>query len=137
MAKKSSSRLPKRKGEYLYRGKTIEQLKELSVEEFAEMLPAKPRRTIRRGFSDGQKNILQKFRDGKDSVRTHNRTMIIFPEMVGKTIEVYNGKEFVKVEIQPEMVGHRFGEFAPSRGRVSHGSAGVGATRSSKFVPLK
>ncbi len=137
MAKKSSSRLPKRKGEYLYRGKTIEQLKELSIEEFAEMLPSRERRTIRRGFSDGQKLVLQKLRDGKESVRTHSRGMIIFPEMVGKQIDVYNGKEFVNVEIQPEMIGHRFGEFALTRNRVSHGSAGVGATRSSKFVPLK
>ena len=137
MAKKSSSRLPKRKGEYLFRGKTIEQLKELSIEEFAELLPARQRRSIKRGLTDGQKLVLQKLRDGKESVRTHNRTMIIFPEMVGKQIEVYTGKEFVKVDIQPEMVGHRFGEFAPTRGRVSHGSAGVGATRSSKFVPLK
>ncbi|MDK2892407.1 30S ribosomal protein S19 [Methanohalophilus sp.] len=137
MAKKSSSRLPKRKGEYLYRGKTIDQLRELSIEEFSELLPARQRRTIKRGLTDGQKLILQKLRDGKEIVRTHNRAMIIFPEMVGKNIEVYNGKEFVKIDIQPEMVGHRFGEFAPTRSRVSHGSAGVGATRSSKFVPLK
>jgi small subunit ribosomal protein S19 len=137
MAKKSLSRIPKRKGEYLYRGKTIEQLQELSITEFAELLPSRQRRTIRRGFSDYQKNIIQKLQSGKESVRTHDRTMIIIPEMVGKNIEVYNGKEFVKIDLQPEMVGHRFGEFAPTRGRVSHGSAGVGATRSSKFVPLK
>jgi small subunit ribosomal protein S19 len=41
------------------------------------------------------------------------------------------------VDLQPEMIGHRFGEFAPTRSKVTHGSAGVGATRSSKFVPLK
>lgn len=63
--------------------------------------------------------------------------MIILPEMIGIAIEVHNGKEFVNVELQPEMIGHRFGEFAPTRSRVNHGSAGVGATRSSKFVPLK
>jgi small subunit ribosomal protein S19 len=137
MAKKTSSRLPKRKGEFTFRGKTIEELQKLSIEEFAELLPAKQRRSIRRGFSDGQKNILQQFRDGKESVRTHYRDMIIFPEFIGKSIEVYNGKQFVKVELQPEMVGHRFGEFAQTRPKVSHGSAGVGATRSSKFVPLK
>jgi small subunit ribosomal protein S19 len=137
MAKKSSSRLPKRKGEYTYRGKSVDELKKLSIEQFAELLPARERRTIRRGLPDGHKKVLDKFRAGKDSVRTHHRSMIIFPEMVGKQIAVYNGKEFVSVDVQPEMVGHRFGEFAQTRGRVSHGSAGVGATRSSKFVPLK
>jgi len=137
MARKVTSRLPKRKGAFTYRGKTIEQLQELSFEEFAELLPAKERRSIKRGLSDGQEKILLQFRDGKDTVRTHYRNMIIYPVMVGKNIEVYNGKQFTNVEIQPEMVGHRFGEFALTRNKVSHGSAGVGATRSSKFVPLK
>ena len=136
MAKKVSSRLPKRKGEYTYRGKTISELQELSLEEFAELLPSRERRSIKRGFTDGQKKILHEFKDGK-KVRTHHRDMIVLPEMIGQTIEVYNGKEFVSVDLQPEMVGHRFGEFAPTRSRVTHGSAGVGATRSSKFVPLK
>lgn len=137
MARKSTSRLPKRKGEFTYRGNSIEQLQKLSLEEFAKLLPAKERRSIKRGLSDGQKNIMQQFRDGRESIRTHYRNMIIIPEMVGKNIEVHNGTKFVKIEIQPEMVGHRFGEFALTRSRVSHGSAGVGATRSSKFVPLK
>jgi len=55
-------------------------------------------------------------------------------------LRLYSGQrhEFVKIEeIMPEMIGHRFGEYSPTRNRVSHGSAGVGATRSSKFVPLK
>ncbi|WP_135613096.1 30S ribosomal protein S19 [Methanococcoides sp. AM1] len=137
MAKKSTSRLPKRKGEFTFRGLTVEKLQQLSFEEFAELLPAKERRSIRRGLSDKQKDILQQFKDGKENVRTHYRNMIIYPEMVGRTIEVYNGKTFVATEIMPEMIGHRFGEFSPTRNRVSHGSAGVGATRSSKFVPLK
>ena len=136
MAKKVSSRLPKRKGEYTYRGKTISELQELSLEEFAELLPSRERRSIKRGFTDGQKKVLHEFKEGK-KVKTHHRDMIVLPEMIGQTIEVYNGKEFVSVDLQPEMVGHRFGEFAPTRSRVTHGSAGVGATRSSKFVPLK
>ena len=136
MAKKSSSRLPKRKGEYTYRGKTISELQELSLEEFAELLPSRERRSIKRGFNEGQKKVLHEFKEGK-KVRTHHRDMIILPEMIGQTIEIYSGKEFVSVDLQPEMIGHRFGEFAPTRSRVTHGSAGVGATRSSKFVPLK
>ena len=136
MAKKVSSRLPKRKGEYTYRGKTISELQELSLEEFAELLPSRERRSIKRGFTEGQKKVLHEFKEGK-KVRTHHRDMIILPEMIGQTIEIYSGKEFVSVDLQPEMIGHRFGEFAPTRSRVTHGSAGVGATRSSKFVPLK
>ena len=136
-AKKSgSSRLPKRKGEYTYRGKTVAELQALSTEEFAELLPARERRTIKRGMTEVQKKVLVDMRTDK-KVRTHTRGMIILPEMVGKVVSVYDGKKFVDIDIQPEMIAHRFGEFAPSRGRVSHGSAGVGATRSSKFVPLK
>ena len=136
-AKKSgASRLPKRKGEFTYRGKTIAELQALSIEEFAELLPSRERRSIKRGFTEVQKKALADMRNG-EKVRTHTRGMVILPEMVGKTIAVYDGKKFIDVEIHPEMVAHRFGEFAPTRSRVSHGSAGVGATRSSKFVPLK
>jgi len=63
--------------------------------------------------------------------------MIVMPEMIGKTILIHNGKEFQKVEIQPEAVFHYLGEFALTRKRVSYGSVGIGATRSSKYVPLK
>lgn len=136
MAKKSSSRLPKRKGEFTYRGKTVSELQELSLEEFAELLPSRERRSIKRGFTDGQKKVLHEFKEGK-KIKTHHRDMIILPEMIGQIIEIHNGKDFVSVDLQPEMVGHRFGEFAPTRSKVTHGSAGVGATRSSKFVPLK
>ena len=57
--------------------------------------------------------------------------------MVGKVIFVHNGKEFVRVEIKPEMIGHRLGEFAKTRKFEKHSGPGVGATRSSKYVPLK
>lgn len=139
MAKKSSSRLPKRKGEFTYRGRTVPELQELSLEEFAELLPSRERRSMKRGFTDGQKKVLHEFKEGKEGkkIRTHHRDMIILPEMIGQTIEIHNGKAFISVDLQPEMLGHRFGEFAPTRSKVSHGSAGVGATRSSKFVPLK
>ncbi len=136
MAKKAGSKLPKRKEEFLYRGRRISDLAKLSIEELAELLPARQRRSIKRGVSKEHKKLLATIR-GQDSIRTHLRDMIILPEMVGKSIEVYNGKSFEKVEVMPEMIGHYFGEFALTRGRVQHGAAGVGATRSSKFVPLK
>jgi small subunit ribosomal protein S19 len=136
LAKKAGSKLPKRKEEFTYRGHKAADLAKLSVEEVAEMFPARQRRSINRGFSKEHKKLQANLKV-TDSVRTHLRDMIVFPEMVGKSIEIYNGKSFEKVDVIPEMVGHYFGEFALTRQRVTHGSAGVGATRSSKFVPLK
>ncbi|CAD6491814.1 MAG: 30S ribosomal protein S19 [Candidatus Argoarchaeum ethanivorans] len=136
VAKKSSTRLPKRKGEFTYRGKTIEELKKLSIEEFAELVNSRTRRSLKRGLSTDEKKLLEKIR-GDKTVRTHLRQMIILPEMVNKKVMVHSGKEFKSFEILPEMLGHCFGEYAPTRRLVKHGSAGVGATKSSKFVPLK
>jgi small subunit ribosomal protein S19 len=136
LAKKAGSKLPKRKEEFTYRGQKVADLAKLSTEEVAEMFPARLRRSIKRGFSKEHKKLLANLKTS-DSVRTHLRDMIVFPEMVGKSIEIYNGKSFEKVDVIPEMVGHYFGEFALTRHRVTHGSAGVGATRSSKFVPLR
>ena len=136
MAKKAGSKLPKRKEEFLYRGRKVADLAKLSIEELAGLLPARQRRSIKRGLVKDNKNLLTSLKN-KDSVRTHIRNMIIFPDMVGKNLEIYNGKSFEKVEVMPEMIGHFFGEFALTRGRVQHGAAGVGATRSSKYVPLK
>ncbi|MEM2861057.1 MAG: ribosomal protein S19 family protein, partial [Nitrososphaerota archaeon] len=70
-------------------------------------------------------------------IRTHAREMVILPEMVGLTIHVHNGKEFIPVQITPEMIGHRLGEFSITNKRVQHGRPGVGATKSSMYVPLK
>ncbi len=136
MAKKAGSKLPKRKEEFLYRGRKMADLAKLSIEELAGLFPARQRRSIKRGLAKENKKLLANLKN-KDSVRTHIRNMIILPDMVGKNIEIYNGKSFEKVEVMPEMIGHYFGEFAMTRSRVQHGAAGVGATRSSKYVPLK
>ena len=136
MAKKAGSKLPKRKEEFLYRGRKVADLAKLSIEELAGLLPARQRRSIKRGLAKENKKLLASLKN-KDSVRTHIRNMIIMPDMVGKNLEIYNGKSFEKVEVMPEMIGHFFGEFSLTRGRVQHGAAGVGATRSSKYVPLK
>ncbi len=120
----------------------------MSIEEFAKILPARQRRSLMRGMSEESMKVLKKIRNGKKEIRTHCRDMIVLPEMIGTTIFVHNGgreankseselKAFHRVDITPEMVGHYLGEFALTRKRVVHGSAGVGATRSSKFVPLK
>jgi ribosomal protein S19 len=52
-------------------------------------------------------------------------------------ISGYNGKTFLPVDIIAEMLGHRLGEFSPTRTKVKHGSAGVGATRSSASRSVK
>jgi small subunit ribosomal protein S19 len=106
------------------------------MDEMMALLPSRQRRRLKRGLTKDHRRLLSRVKD-KDVVRTHLRDMIVLPEMVGKTIEIYNGKTFNRVEIMPEMVGHYLGEYSLTRSRVSHGSAGVGATRSSKFVPLK
>jgi small subunit ribosomal protein S19 len=121
---------------FLFKGKEVGELQKLSLEEFAALLPARQRRSIRRGLTPSQQKLLQSLK-GKDFVRTHVRDMIIIPEMLGKKIGVYNGKEFVTVEIIPEMLGHYLGEFAPTRKPVKHTAPGFGATRSSRYVPLK
>ncbi len=57
--------------------------------------------------------------------------------MVGVTINVFSGKEFTPVTITAEMIGHYVGEFVITNKRVTHGAPGVGASRSSLYVPLK
>ncbi len=132
--------MPKR--EFRYRGYKLEELLNMSLEDFAKLLPARQRRSLRRGLTPEQKKLLRKVRLArrgkyKKPIRTHSRDMVVLPEMVGMTIHVHNGKEFVPVQIKPEMVGHYLGELALTRKVVQHGSPGVGATRSSMFVAVK
>ena len=132
-----------REGEFTYRGHTLDELQSMSLDEVAELLPARQRRTITRGLSVEHEKLLEKARDAgeeetaNDPIRTHLRDMPIVPEFVGLTFSVYNGQEFQRVQVEPEMIGHYLGEFQLTRTSVEHGQAGIGATRSSKFVPLK
>jgi len=137
MAKKTQKRMPRRREEFTYRGHSVEDLQQMALSELMPIMPARARRKFDRGLSREHEKLLADLRSGDGKVRTHLRDMIVLPEMIGKTIEIHNGKEFQKVEIQPEAVFHYLGEFALTRRRVSHGSAGIGATRSSKYVPLK
>lgn len=123
---------------FLYMGKEAEELKSLSIGEFSNLLPSRERRKIKRGFTDNEKKLLRDIDASPEKkCRTHARDMVIIPKMVGRNIAVYTGKEFKEINILPEMLGHRLGEYALSRGVVQHSAPGVGATRSSKFVPLK
>lgn len=115
---------------FTYRGKTLEELKTLSVKELSDLFPSRQRRKIKRGLSDNEKKFIEKLRN-KNNVKTHLRSMIVFPEMVGKTIRIHSGKEYVPITIQEEMIGYYFGELVLTRKRVAHTGPGVGATRSS------
>jgi small subunit ribosomal protein S19 len=123
--------------EFKYRGKTIEELQKLSIEELASIFPSRQRRKITRGFTEQEKIFLKRFRAGKKNIETHCRDMLVLPEMVGKTIKIHNGKEFLPVIIQDEMVGHYFGEYAHSRRKGTHSAPGIGATRSSASLSVK
>ena len=130
-------------GEFTYRGHALDELQEMALDEVAELLPARQRRTIERGLSVEKEKLLEEARDAgeeetaNDPIRTHLRDMPIVPEFVGLTFAVHNGQAFERVEVEPEMIGHYLGEFQLTRTSVEHGQAGIGATRSSKFVPLK
>lgn len=119
------------KKEFHYKGKTLEELQQMGLKEFIDLLPARLRRSLKRGLSHRQKKLMERVEAGSQKLRTHARDLAILPAMVGKTVSVYNGKEFVNVHIQPEMIGHVFGEFAESRKRVAHNAPGIGATKSS------
>ena len=132
-----------REGEFTYRGHTLDELQDMSLEEVAELLPARKRRSIERGLSVEKEKLLAEARESgeeetaNDPIRTHLRDMPVLPEFVGLTFAVYNGQGFERVKVEPEMIGHYLGEFQLTRNQVEHGQAGIGATRSSKFVPLK
>jgi small subunit ribosomal protein S19 len=132
-----------REGEFTFRGHDLDELQDMSLEEVAELLPARQRRTIERGLTVEQEKLLEKAQkktdeeSANDPIRTHLRDMPVLPEFVGKTFAVYTGQSFERVKVEPEMLGHYLGEFQLTRTSVEHGQAGIGATRSSKFVPLK
>lgn len=125
--------------EFKYRGKTLEELKKLSLKELAEILPSRERRKMKRGFTHVEKTLIEKAKNAKPGqfVKTHARDMIILPDFVGKRFGVHSGKEYRQVDITSEMIGHRLGEFALTRKSVKHTGPGIGATRGSKFVALK
>ena len=136
--KKKGAITARRKKEFTYRGFTMEELLEMPFDEVLGLMPSRVRRTFIRGLNEEQKVTFDKIAKGENEVtRTHRRDIPIVPAFVGKKVAIYNGKEFKEVEIKPEMIGHYLGEFAMTRRSVTHSGPGVGATRSSKFLPLK
>ena len=125
------------KKEFTYRGKSLDELKLMSISEFIELIPSRPRRSIKREWTDQQKKVIAKVHKGKRTLETHCRDMIVLPEMVDMIIKIHNGKEFVPVTIQPEMIGLFFGELVMTRKKVEHHAPGIGATKSSASLSVK
>jgi len=127
--------------EYVYRGKKFSELLEMQHSELANILPARVRRSLKRGLTEGQKKLLAKIKlvkqGKKKQARTHARDMFVLPEMAGVRISIHDGKTYVPIEIRPEMVGHYLGEFVRTRRDVEHKAPGVGATRSTKHISVK
>lgn len=110
------------------------------------LLNARARRRYNRGLKRKTLALLKKLRKAKKEapplekpavVKTHLRDTIIIPEMVGCMVGIYNGKTFNQVEIKAEMIGHYLAEFSLSYKPVKHGRPGIGATHSSRFIPLR
>ncbi|MFW6121605.1 MAG: 30S ribosomal protein S19, partial [Petrotogales bacterium] len=126
--KRERKKVGVRKKEFRYRGYSLEELQKLSLDELLPLLPSRMRRTLKRGITPEQNKLLQDVKNAKrgDIIKTHCRDMIILPEFVGHIIQVHSGKEFQRVNIQPQMIGHYLGEFALTRGKVKHTGPGVG-----------
>jgi len=127
----------------VWKGIEEEKIDKVPLDEFYKKTTSRNRRTLKRlkknpklkKFMEEVEKI--KKENPKKLIKTHIRDAIIIPEWVGLTFGIYNGKEFKKIEMTTHMVGKRLGDFAHSTGRVLHSGPGVGATRGSKFVPLK
>lgn len=137
--KQQRKKVEVRKKEFHYRGLTLDELQKLSLDELLPLLPSRIRRTLKRGLTPRQNKLLQDIKNLQkgEALKTHCRDMIILPEFIGHRVDVYNGKEFQRVDIVPQMIGRNLGEFVLTRKRVKHTGPGVGATRGSKFMPLK
>lgn len=123
--------------EFKYRGKSVDELKKMSLKELALLFPSRERRKIRLGFTEQEKIFLEKIQSKQKKIKTHCRDMIVLPMMIGRVIGIHAGKEFKEVEITAEMIGHRLGEFALTRSRVAHNAPGIGATKSSASLSVK
>jgi len=128
--------------EFTYRGISQKELEKLPLDKLLKLFPARIRRSLTRGINDNKRKLIGEIKATKEGklktpINTHLRDLIILPFMIGTTVNVYSGKEFVPVTITSEMVSHYLGEYVITNKRVSHGAPGVGASRSSLYVPLK
>ena len=125
-----------------FQGMDLKELEKIPMDQLFKLFPARQRRSLGRGISDGKRKLVGEIKASKagtlkNPIRTHLRDLIILPYMVGVQVNVYSGKEFTAVNISPEMISHYLGEYVITNKKVSHGAPGVGASRSSLYVPLK
>src|SRR3989338_249446 len=128
--------------QFEYRGVPLEALQGMSLEKLFLLFSSRQRRSLTRGITDGKLKLIEEIKLAKAGklktpIKTHLRDLIVLPYMVGVTVNTFSGKDFVPVTIIPEMIGHYLGEYVMTNKRVSHGAPGVGASRSSLYVPLK
>lgn len=128
--------------EFEYRGIPLNELQNMSLETLFQLFNSRQRRSLTRGITDAKRKLIEEIKSAKagklkNPIKTHARDLIILPYMVGVTVNVFSGKEFAPVVIAKEMIGHYLGEYVITNKRVSHGAPGVGASRSSLYVPLK
>ena len=125
--------------EFTYHGLSKEELVNIPNEKLFKLFTARVRRSLTRGITDDKRKLIEEMKDkeNKNPIKTHLRDVIILPYMVGVTVHIFSGKEFVPITITLQMVGHYLGEYVITNKRVNHGAPGVGASRSSLYVPLK
>ncbi len=80
------------------------------------------------------KKVLKLTAGDKTIIKTWSRACSVTPEMVGFTLGVHNGKDFIQVRVVENMVGHKLGEFSPTRKFVRHGGQ-VAATKPGAAAP--
>lgn len=118
----------------------------MNYEQLMGLVSCRARRRFSRGLKRKPLALIKRLRKAKKEappmekpacVKTHLRNMIIVPEMIGSVVGIHQGKTFNQVEIKGEMVGRYLGEFSITYKPVKHGRPGIGATHSSRFIPLK
>lgn len=128
--------------EFTFRGKILEEVSKMELKEFIQLLASRKRRTFKRGILEKNKRLIEKIKATKTGkykkpIKTHARSMVVIPEMVGLTLHVYNGRTFVPINIIPQMLGYYLGELVMTRKRVTHSAPGIGATKSSTAIASK
>ena len=128
---------------FTYRGKTLEEMQSMGLHQLSELMPSRARKSLKKGFNKYLMKKIEKALEVKKmgkfpkAIRTHCRDTIIIPQMVGFLFAVYKGNSFETIEIKQEMLGHYLGEMVMTRKRVTHGKAGIGATRSSTAITAR
>jgi small subunit ribosomal protein S19 len=123
--------------EFKFYGKSKEELSLMDLKEFMELIPSRQRRSLKRGLNEEKKKFLEKLKKSAKPVKTHLRDMIIIPEMMDKRVRIHNGKNYIDLMINEEMLGRYLGDFVMTRNRVAHSAPGIGATKSSSAVSVR